>query len=193
LVKNLSGTLLCALSLLGPVGCADPEARPQSEHAELVIGPHAIEIAPTREDLVVASLWIQMRCARHPEEGSPAGPDPGCLDFSINGRPVADTEVLELAPGPSGRFQLERQKIRYRRGGEAHLCIALRPVFEGVSHQKDAEVFARAGDRYSILSYCDVERQPEWVQGRFSFEQNLATSVEDFRRALERPIVVPIR
>lgn len=156
----------------------------------------SIEVRPSRDDVTVKALWLQIRCLRKAterERKQSGQPYATCEGFTVDGEPVEYGVLLELPSHATSTVRLERHRIRFeeRRGG--HLCMALRAIFHQVSPRHDHSLYADPADRYSLLSFCTVEQQPDWAPGRYPFDQNRVETVQGFSEQLSQPIVLNLR
>jgi len=173
---------IAALTVTAP-GAAPPET------VEIVLPARTIELRPSR-DVAVGELWIQIRCQRKAAGDRRFA---GCRGFAIDGEAVDTVRTLELAPTSKNTFRLPEKRIRFEKTAGAHLCIAVRAIFAGVSHRTDYELFANPGDRYSLVSYCTVCEVPEGSPNRRIFAANRVDSLEQLAERLARPIEIPLR
>ena len=156
---------------------------------ELTLPAQTLRFRPSRDDVTVKAAWMQLRCVMPSDGGSYRA----CPGFAVNGRPI-DVDTAAFQFPATGRNTVEMARLHVSFGGMgSHLCIALRAIFNEVSHTDDIDIFAVSGDRASLLSYCTVELQPETAPNRYPFEQNRVRSLPEFVKRLSQPIEVRLK
>jgi hypothetical protein len=111
---------------------------------EIALPAGMIELKPTRDDLTVRALWIQIRCVRAATEAErqrTGMPYATCHGFAINGTETRHGTVLELQAIQPNKVQLEPQLIRFSDEDQGHPCMAVRAIFNEVSPQQDVELY----------------------------------------------------
>ncbi|HMB54540.1 MAG TPA: hypothetical protein VKU40_14585 [Thermoanaerobaculia bacterium] len=183
--------LVAALIALAPSHCPAPSG----DTVEIHLEGGTVELRPSRDDLEVAALWLQVRCLRQATAAERAASGfsyATCDGFTVDGTHREYGTLIELPAQARNRVRFEPLDLAFATDRGGHLCLALRAIFAGVSPRNDQPLYRRPADRYSLLSYCTVEEQPEWVDGRHTFEQNRVSTLAELRHALARPLAVDL-
>ncbi|MCG8459520.1 MAG: hypothetical protein MI919_24845 [Holophagales bacterium] len=188
---HLPAVALLALAA-GPPSPASGGAAPESGTVELRLDSRVLVLRPSRAEIEVRRVWLQIRCLRQPDAQAEDGYST-CSGFRLGGEALEYGTLLELERVGRNRFRLERQEIHFEPGDGGHLCLAFRAVFEGVSPRDDYALYADPRDRYSFLSYCTSGELPEWARGTFPFEQNRAATLSELERRLSETIPIELK
>lgn len=156
-----------------------------------------IEFAPSRDDITVGRVFVQFHCIRlaTDEEYEDNGNREfeKCYDFSINEENLAyHMETIELEEVEKNEFELGEKIIKFLNTNEGHFCMAVKVLFNEVSHRYDSDYYVNRGDRYSLLSFCTVEDQPDWGFNGYKFDQNRVETIEEFSRKLSNSIEITL-
>ena len=143
------------------------------------------QIIHNRPDFKLERLWIQTACFNSDGTSS----HESCAETIVDGRPNNDG-VIEFLSASNDFNQINTKdvSIRYDQKTGKFFCIGMKVIFEGFPNRCDEVLYQEIKDRYSILSFCTVDKIPENTPANARFSNRRLATWSDFSSAFVRPI-----
>lgn len=208
--KRKLPSLAVAVGLLALVGTAEagpevsPRLPPKGENSqdELIELPlKRLIVKTTRDDITIGKVILSVYCS------SPkallfngAHPDPTWAEihFTASGEITVDRRgnvspdgvwfYVSLRQIATNEFELPALKMEFRDGEKGLFCISLKAWFNELSNQYDGLFYKNLDDRYALISYCT--KAPDDSPARSRFKQNRLATVDEFKAAFSKPLVI---
>ena len=143
-----------------------------------------IQVVHNRPDLRVEKLWISWSCFN--QDGSWAAND--CVDVKAGGEPAGDLIAFQASSKVKDYVPTSRLDFQINAKSEKIFCVGLKVLFEGFPNQEDYVLYSDLRDRYSILSFCNIDELPEPMKEQPRVSHRRARDWAEFRARFAQPI-----